>query len=292
MEGARGPIPEFRQYWIRYFVVFWGGEHLRWVRDNILVACICSLAPGLIAAGVSAVLSDDKWRAAAHATLLTYTGLFVAFLSWRVVATPLELDRERQRSINELVESLADTNCKLNAFEAGLPVIDAEILEIDIQVDSAYAPHAPASPLDCDIFLRVTLNLLQIRPIEALEYELGVVLNGNTRRADFVDDAQDWGLVTSKKPAGVGRTFYTVSRLSKLTHRLKRAGVPVEGWLHFRVYGVNEYEIGASVYRLNVLTPTGAVSTEIPGMRNSATLRGTEFQKIPIASSNAGSVGY
>jgi len=73
--GLRGP-PKFRPYWIRYIVAFWAGEKLKWVRDKVLVACLCSIAPGLIAAGISAALSDDKWRAAAYAILLTYAGLF------------------------------------------------------------------------------------------------------------------------------------------------------------------------------------------------------------------------
>ena len=80
MEGARAP--KFRSYWIRYIVTFWAGKKLKWARDNILVGCICSLAPGLIAAGISAALSDDKWRAVTYATLLTYTGLFTLFLTW------------------------------------------------------------------------------------------------------------------------------------------------------------------------------------------------------------------
>ena len=114
MEGARAP--EFRPYWIRYIVAFWAGEKLKWARDNILVACLCSLAPGLIAAGISAALSDNKWRAATYATLLTYAGLFALFLTWRLVSTPFELDRERQRFINGLTKSLAHT--KFNRFSA------------------------------------------------------------------------------------------------------------------------------------------------------------------------------
>jgi hypothetical protein len=42
MEGARAP--EFRPYWIRYIVAFWAGDKLKWVRDNVLVACFCSIA--------------------------------------------------------------------------------------------------------------------------------------------------------------------------------------------------------------------------------------------------------
>jgi hypothetical protein len=79
MEGVRAP--EFRPYWIRYIVAFWAGEKLKWVRDNIVVACLSSLAPGLVIAGISAALSDHKWRAATYATLLTYAGLFALFLS-------------------------------------------------------------------------------------------------------------------------------------------------------------------------------------------------------------------
>ena len=62
MEGAGAP--KFRPYWIRYIVAFWAGAKLRWVRDNIIIACLCSIAPGLIAAGISAALSDHKWRVA------------------------------------------------------------------------------------------------------------------------------------------------------------------------------------------------------------------------------------
>lgn len=62
MEGARAR--ESRSYWIRYIVAFWAGEKLKWARDNILVACLCSLAPGLIAAGINAAMSDESgvWR--------------------------------------------------------------------------------------------------------------------------------------------------------------------------------------------------------------------------------------
>ena len=121
MEGARAP--EFRPYWIRYIVAFWAGEKLKWARDNILVACLCSLAPGLIAAGISAALSDDKWRAAdCRGTLLTYAGLFALFLTWRLVSTPFELDRERQRFINRLDEgALRYAKCKLAAAASFLP---------------------------------------------------------------------------------------------------------------------------------------------------------------------------
>src|SRR5207253_8635012 len=89
MKGARSA--QSRPYWIRYVVAFWAVEKLTWARDNVLIACVCSLAPGLIAAGISAAISDHKWRAATYATLLTYGGLFALFLMWRLVATPWEL---------------------------------------------------------------------------------------------------------------------------------------------------------------------------------------------------------
>src|SRR5690242_15311864 len=100
MKGDK--ISRSRPYWIRYIVAFWAGEKLKWARDNVLVAFLCSVAPGVIAAGISAAFSDDKWRAASYATLLTYSGLFATFLLWRLVATPWELDRERQRFIDRL----------------------------------------------------------------------------------------------------------------------------------------------------------------------------------------------
>jgi hypothetical protein len=122
-------------------------------------------------------------------------------------------------------------------------------------------------------------------PIEVLEYELSAVLYGNSLDADFLDDIQDWGLVTEKKPLGVGTTFYyKVSRLSKLTQRVERPGVPVEGWLHFHVDGVHERDIGATVYRLNVVTPTGAVSADIGGDKNLAPMETREFQKLAYTS--------
>jgi len=99
-----------------------------------------------------------------------------------------------------------------------------------------------------------------------------------------VDDIWDWGLVTPRKPVGIGRTFhYTESKLTKLTERAERTGVPVEGWLHFRVNGLHENELGATVCRLNVLTPSGAVSTDILGKRNLTAVRGAEFLKLPFA---------
>src|SRR5438067_2008792 len=85
MKGARSA--QSRPYWVRYVVAFWAVEKLTWAKDNVVIACVCSLAPGLIAAGISAALSDDKWLAATYATLLTYGGLFALFLTWRLVAT-------------------------------------------------------------------------------------------------------------------------------------------------------------------------------------------------------------
>src|SRR6266566_1493196 len=199
MKGARSA--QSRPYWIRYVVAFWAVEKLTWAKDNVLIACVCSLAPGLIAAGISAAISDQKWRAVTYATLLTYGGLFALFLMWR------------------------------------------------------------------------------------LAYELASVLHGNSSRADFVDDIQDWGLVTEKKPIGVGTTFhYTVVRLTKLAHQLEERGVPVEGWIHFSVTGVHEKEIGATIYRLIVLTPNGGITADIAGTKNLAGLAGSQFQKIPDAS--------
>ena len=289
MEGARAP--KFRPYWIRYVVAFWAEEKLKWVRDNVLVACLCSIAPGLIAAGISAALSDDKWRAAAYAILLTYAGLFALFLTWRLVSTPLELDRERQRFINGLTTGLAYTKSKLASLQARPPAIYVEILEIHLQADTTLVSRAPDFPIDCDIFLRVKLTLRQARPIEVLEYELSRVLYGNSVRADYVDDIRDWGLVTTRKPVGIGTTFhYTVSKLTKLAKKVERARVPVEGWLHFHVKGVRHNEIGATVYRLSVLTPTGAISADIKGEKTLADAEGQEFQKLPHAAHAKGSI--
>jgi len=292
MEGARAL--KFRPYWIRYIVTFWAGEKLKWARDNILVACLCSLAPGLIAAGISAAVSDDTWRAVAYATLLTYAGLFALFLTWRLVSTPLELDRERQRFINGLTKSLAYTKFKLNELQASPPTIDIAILEIHVQ--AAYwlpASHTPDFPIDGDIFLRVKLTLAGTQPIEMLEYELSTVLHGNSLRADFVDDIEGWGLVTEKKPVGIGKTFrYTMSTLTKLAEKVERAGVPIEGWLHFHVKGVHQNEIGATVYRFTVLTPTGAISADIKGKKGLAGAEGSELQKLPYAAHAKGSIYY
>ena len=290
MEGARAP--EFRSYWIRYIVAFWAGEKLKWARDNILVACLCSLAPGLIAAGITTALSDNKWRAATYATLLTYAGLFALFLTWRLVSTPFELDRERQRFINGLTKSLAHTKFKLAKLQASPPTIDIAVLEIHVQAaHSLPASQTPDLPIAGDIFLRVKLMLAGAQPIEMLEYGLSCVLRGNSLRADFVDDIQNWGLVTEKKPVGIGTTFhYTVSKLTKLAERVERAGVPVEGWLHFHVNGIREKEIGATVYRLSVLTATGAISADIKGEKTLASAEGQEFQKIPYAAHAKGSI--
>jgi len=281
MEGAR--VPKFRPYWIRYIVAFWAGEKLRWVRDNVLIACACSLVPGLIAAGISAALSDRKWRAAAYATLLTYGGLFALFLIWRLIATPLELDRERQRSIDWLSSSLADTRSRSAALRAQPPSIDVEISELHVQGTGAdLAPRASEVTVDWDIFLLVKLTLTGTLPIAVLAYELSRILHGNSHRTDAVDDVQDWGLVTQKKPVGVGTTFhYTVTRLMQIAHKIEQRGVPVEGWLHFSVNGVHEKEIGATVYRLLVLTSNGAISRDITGTKNLAGQTGTQFLFSP-----------
>src|SRR3989442_15361955 len=170
MEGARAPESP---YWIRYIVALWAGENLKWARDNVLGACVCSLAPGLIAAGIGAALSDHKWRAAAYATLLTYGGLFALFLTWRLVATPWELDRERQRFIDGLTQKLAYTRLELVAIRASPPAIDVEILEIHVQAaDTTHSMHASDLPVACDIFLRLKLTLRDTRPIGMLAYEL------------------------------------------------------------------------------------------------------------------------
>ena len=83
----------------------------------------------------------------------------------------------------------------------------------------------------------------------------------------------------------VRTTFhYTVTRLTKLAHRVEQRGVPAEGWLHFCVKSVHEKEIGATVYRLTVETPNDGISTDIAGAKNLAGLEGKQFQKIPYAS--------
>src|SRR6266550_3198740 len=132
MKGARSA--QSRPYWIRYVVAFWAVEKLTWAKDNVLIACVCSLAPGLIAAGISAAISDQKWRAATYATLLTYGGL---------------------------IQKLAYTRLELVAIRASPPAIDVEILEIHVQAaDTTHSTHARDLPVACDIFLRETLNKL------------------------------------------------------------------------------------------------------------------------------------
>jgi len=281
MGGATAP--KSRPYWIRYSAAFWAGEKLRWVRDSVLIACACSLVPGLIAAGISAALSDRKWRAAAYATLLTYGGLFALFLMWRLIATPLELDRERQRSIKWLSSSLAVTRSTSAALRARAPTIDVEISELHVQrARAALAPRASEVTVDCDVFLLVRLTLTGTLPIAVLAYELSRILHGNSHRADPVDDIQDWGLVTQKKPVGIGTTFhYTVTRLMPIAYRIEQRGVPVEGWLHFCVNCVHEGEIGATVYRLLVLTSNGAISRDIAGTKNLSGQTGGQFLFSP-----------
>ncbi len=283
MDGAKAP--ESRPYWIRYLVTFWAGSELKWARDNVLVALVCSLAPGLIVGGISAALRYQKWRAAAHATILTYCGLFALFLIWRLVATPLELDRERQRFISGLTTKLAFATFNLAELRGSPPAVKLEILEIHVQ--GAYAPltrHAFDVPMDCDIFLRVKLTLRETRPIEVLAYELGCVLHGNSQRAVYADDIQDWGLVTEKRPVGIGSFHYTVARLTKLVLRVEQRGVPTEGWLHFCVKSVHAKEIGATVYRLTALTANDGISTDIAGAKNVVGLEGRQFLRIPHAS--------
>src|SRR3989441_5620266 len=145
--------------------------------------------------------------------------------------------------------------------------------------------HASDLPVACDIFLRVKLTLRETQPIGALTYELTSVLHGNSSRADFVDDIQDWGLVTEKKPIGVGTTFhYTVVRLTKLAHQLEERGVPVEGWIHFSVTAVHEREIGATIYRLIVLTPNGGITARLACTQKLARPGRSQVQKNPDAS--------
>ena len=283
MEGARAP--KFRPYWIRYLVAFSAREKFKWARDNVLIACLCSLTPGLIAAGVGAALSDDKWRAAAYATLLTYGGLFALFLMWRLVVTPLELDRENRRFINGLTNRLALARLRGAALQARPPALEVEIQEIHVQAaETELAPYVSGIAGDCDIFLRVKLMLTGTSPTKVLAYELSSVWHGNTVHAGLVDDIQDWGLVTQKKPVGVGTTFhYTVTRLVQLARKVEQRGVPMEGWLHFCVKGIHEQEIGATIYRLTVLTRNGAISRDIGGA-NVAKRGGRPFQKVPYAS--------
>jgi hypothetical protein len=150
-------------------------------------------------AGISAALSDRKWRAAAYATLLTFGGLFALFLMWRLIATPLELDRERQRSIDWLSSSLAVTRFRSAALRVRPPTIDVEISELHVQgARAALAPRASEVTVDRDIFLLVKLTLTGTLPIAVLAYELSRILHGNSHLADPVDDIQDWGLVPKK----------------------------------------------------------------------------------------------
>src|SRR3989442_14309386 len=127
--------------------------------------------------------------------------------------------------------------------------MDVEILEIHVQAaDTTHSMHAPDLPVACDIFLRLKLTLRDTRPIGMLAYELASVLHGNSSRADFVDDIQDWGLVTEKKPIGVGTRFhYTVVRLTKVAHQLEERGVPVEAWSHFSGTGAHQQEMGPPI---------------------------------------------
>jgi hypothetical protein len=122
-------------------------------------------------------------------------------------------------------------------------------------------------------------------PIEVLAYELNSVLHCNAMRAHFIDDIQDWGLVTDKKPIGVGATFrYTVTRLTKLAHHVEGRGIPVEGWLHFRINAVREKEIAATTYRLTVSTPKGSIAIDRAAAKSLTALETTQFKKIPYAS--------
>jgi hypothetical protein len=141
--NRRRKIRAVRPYWIRYPVAFWAWEKLKWAKDNVLLAIVSSLAPGLISAGIGAALSDHKWRAAAYATLSTYAGLFALFLMWRLVATPLELDRERQRFIDGLKQRLASTKVKLAALQVAPPAVDVELLEIHLQAADTALDHVP-----------------------------------------------------------------------------------------------------------------------------------------------------
>jgi hypothetical protein len=73
---------------------------------------------------------------------------------------------------------------------------------------SALPGLAISTSIDCDIFLRVTLTLREAQPVEVVEYELGSTLHGNSIPAHYVDDIEHWGLVTAKKPVGIGTTFH------------------------------------------------------------------------------------
>jgi hypothetical protein len=180
---------------------------------------------------------------------------------------------------------------KTAELQASPPAIDVCISEIRVQAASTtLGSHVADFPIDCDIFPRLTLTLLEAQPVELVEYELSSILYGNSIPAHHVDDIEYWGLVTAKKPVGIGTTFhYTVSKLTKLAQRVERAGIPVEGWLHFHVNGVRQ-NVGATVYRLSVLTPTGAISAGTKGEKSIACAEGQEFQKIPCAAHAKGSI--
>ena len=55
----------------------------------------------------------------------------------------------------------------------------------------------------------------------------------------------------------------------------------MEGWLHFCVKGVHEKEIGATVYRLFVVTSNGAISRDIAGTKNLSGQTGGQFLFSP-----------
>jgi len=210
MEGARAP--KFRPYWIRYLVAFNAGEKLKWARDNVLIACLCSLVPGLIAGGISAALSDHKWRAAAYATLLTYGGLFALFLMWRLVATPFELARENRRFINGLNNRLAFARLQVAALQARPPALEVEIQEIHVQAaEPELAPYVSGIAGDCDIFLRVKLMLTGTSPTKVLAYELSSVWHGNAVHATLVDAHSGLGTGHPKK-AGWSRDDISLHR--------------------------------------------------------------------------------
>ena len=100
MKGARSA--QSRPYWIRYVVAFCAAEKLKWAKDNVLVACVCSLAPGLIAAIISAAISDHKWRAATYATLLTYGGY--KYIFWDGASKPTSAVGMWQADLREVMQ--------------------------------------------------------------------------------------------------------------------------------------------------------------------------------------------
>ena len=182
-----------------------------------------------------------------------------------------------------MTKHLAFARLELAALHARPPALEVEIQEIHVQAaETELAPHASGIAGDCDIFLRVKLTLQRL-PANVLAYELSRVWHGNAVHADLVDDIQDWGLVTQKKPVGVGTTFhYTATRLMQLARKVEQRGVPMEGWLHFCVKGIYEQETGATIYRLTVFTRNGAISRDIGGA-NLAEPEGRHFQ-VPYAS--------